>query len=88
MAVFSADESFVNFLINIGYQQKEVKSEKKYFVNKNGSQIRIGRNEIALIDKGGYLISKRKTVDSKDIEAFSNREYHGQKKDLLNKNVD
>ena len=74
MAILS-DVNLVTFLINIGYEQKEVKSEKKYFVNKNGSQVRIGRDGIALIDKGGYLLSKRKSVESNILEAFSNRPY-------------
>ena len=72
MAILS-DLNLITFLINIGYEQKEVKSEKKYFVNKNGSQVRIGNDGIALIDKGGYLVSKKRTVDSAVIESFSNR---------------
>lgn len=79
MAILS-DLKLITFLINIGYEQKEVKSEKKYFVNKNGSQIRIGKDGIALIDRGGYLISKKRTVESSVIESFSNRPYHGQRK--------
>lgn len=73
MVTFIANESLINFLTNIGYQQKEVKSEKKYFVNKNGSQVRIGNDGIALIDKSGYLVSKKKTVDNAVIESFSNK---------------
>lgn len=78
MIVFNG-VNLVNFLIIIGYEQKGVKSEKKYFVNKNGSQVRIGKDGIALIDNGGYLISKKRTVDSTVIESFSNRPYINKK---------
>lgn len=73
MTVFN-NTNVMNYLVTIGYKHREVKSEKKYFVNKNGCQVRVGKDGIALLNNYGYLLSKRRTINSDVIEAFSKKE--------------
>ena len=61
----------MNYLVTIGYKYREVKSEKKYFVNKNGCQVRIGNDGITLLNKYGIVQYRDNTITSKSIEDFS-----------------
>ena len=70
MAVFN-DTNVMNHLTTIGYQHREVKSEKKYFVNKNGCQVRVGNDGITLLSKYGIVQYKNNTISSIELEGFS-----------------
>lgn len=73
---FSADKSFVDYITMTGFQFKETDSEKKYYVNKHGKQIRIDFNSklITLLDKKGYVVDFSSTFTNEQIDKFSVRE--------------
>lgn len=54
---FVVGTNLVNYLQSIGFKKREADSEKSYFVNKKGNQIRIDYDtgEIALLDNKGRL---------------------------------
>lgn len=73
---FEANKSFVDYITMIGFEKKHVDSEKDYYVNFKGNQIRIDYsiNEIALINKHGDLIDYSTTFSIEQIDNFSVRE--------------
>lgn len=71
--IFKADKSFVDYITMMGFQFKEVDSEKKYYVNKEGNQFRIDYNkgEIALLDNKGKLVDSFTEISSDEINCFA-----------------
>ena len=61
-------EEVFNYLANTGFLQREVKSEKKYFVNNKGLQIRIGSDGVTFLGKTGYVIEKHKQLVLEVVE--------------------
>lgn len=73
MAVeFKANNDLINYLVLLGFQPREVKSDKKYFVNKKGNQFRIDEQsgEIAILNQHGNVHSKHTSIDDKFIQQF------------------
>ena len=54
----------------MGFLPTEVKSEKKYFVNKKGSQIRIGSG-VTFLNKYGNVVEKHQQLVLERVEEFS-----------------
>ena len=73
---FSADKSFVDYITMIGFQFRETDSEKKYYVNKHGKQIRIDfeSGDITLLDRRGYVVDFSNHFTNEQIDKFSVRE--------------
>jgi len=73
---FEADKAFVDYITMMGFQFKETDTEKKYYVNKKGNQIKIDFNSkiITLLDKGGYVVDSSDTFTNEQIDKFSIRE--------------
>lgn len=73
MAVeFKANNDLINYLVVLGFQAREVKSDKKYFVNKKGNQFRIDEQsgEITILNQYGNVYSKHTSIDDKFIQQF------------------
>ena len=68
--IWNDREEIANYLVNIGFLPTEVKSEKKYFVNNKGSQIRIG-SDVTFLDKYGNVVEKNKQLVIEKVEEFS-----------------
>lgn len=73
---FSADKSFVDYITMIGFQFKETDSEKKYYVNKKGNQIKIDYHTgiITLLNKYGTSVDFSNTFTNEQIDKFADRE--------------
>lgn len=70
MALFN-ENNIGEYLTTIGYKQTEVKSQKKYYVNKKGNQVRVGKG-ITLLDNRGFEVSYYDNeIKSSDLEEFS-----------------
>ena len=59
------------YLISMGFFPTEVKSSKRYFVNKKGSQIRVGNYGITFLNKYGYVVDSFSDLEVKQVESFS-----------------
>ena len=68
--IWNDKEEIANYLVNMGFLPTEVKSEKKYFVNNKGSQIRIG-SDVTFLDKYGNVVEKNKQLVIEKVEEFS-----------------
>ena len=68
--IWNDKEEIANYLVNMGFFPTEVKSEKKYFVNNKGSQIRIG-SDVTFLDKYGNVVEKNKQLVIEKVEEFS-----------------
>ena len=68
--IWNDKEEIANYLVNMGFLPTEVKSEKKYFVNNKGSQIRIG-SDVTFLDKSGNVVEKNKQLVIEKVEEFS-----------------
>lgn len=68
--IWNDREEIANYLVNMGFLPTEVKSEKKYFVNNKGSQIRIG-SDVTFLDKYGNVVEKNKQLVIEKVEEFS-----------------
>lgn len=57
------------FLNLIGFEKRQVASEKVYFSNEKGNQIKIDKeeNSIIFIDRYGFTVGIYDSVDDKDI---------------------
>lgn len=74
MTNFSAGNKLTDYIEMVGFKQTQVKSGKKYFVNKQGKQIRVDEytGYIALIDNRGFVISSGRLITDVDIKVFCN----------------
>ena len=74
--LFKADEAFTKYVQMIGFEHKHMDSEKQYFVNKRGNQIRVDVDggEIAFINRYGNVVDKAHSFTSKQVDEFSKRE--------------
>ena len=68
--IWNDKEEIANYLVNMGFLPTEVKSEKKYFVNNKGSQMRIG-SDVTFLDKYGNVVEKNKQLVIEKVEEFS-----------------
>ena len=68
--IWNDKEEIANYLVNMGFLPTEVKSEKKYFVNNKGSQIRIG-SDVTFLNKYGNVVEKNKQLVIEKVEEFS-----------------
>ena len=68
--IWNDREEIANYLVNMGFLPTEVKSEKKYFVNNKGSQIRIG-SDVTFLDKYGNVVEKNKQLVIEKVEEFN-----------------
>lgn len=73
---FSANKSFVDYLTILGFQFKETDSEKKYYVNPKGNQVKIDYETqiITLLNKYGHVVDFSNTFTNEQIDRFSERE--------------
>lgn len=73
MTNFSAGNKLKDYIEMIGYSQTQVKSSKKYFVNKQGKQIRIDEytGYIAFINNRGFVEAEHRLISDIDIKEFS-----------------
>ncbi len=73
---FQANKSFVDYITMMGFQLKENDSDKKYYINEKGNQIRIDfqTNLITLLDSKGYVISYSTQYSNEEINKFLTRE--------------
>ena len=73
---FSANKSFVDYITMMGFQFKEVDSEKKYYVNKKGKQIRIDYETgiISFLNEYGNVVDFSNTFSNEQIDKFSRKE--------------
>lgn len=74
--IFSVNKSFVDYITMMGFEFKETDSEKKYYVNKNGNQIRIDYNNnlITLLNKFGNVVESAGAFSSESIDKFIREE--------------
>lgn len=70
---FKADKSFTDFINVMGFEQKQVDSEKHYYVNSKGNQIRIDNEKgiITLLNKYGNVVDFSNTFSNTQIENFA-----------------
>lgn len=74
MAVtFKVGKSFIDFISINGFEQKQVDSEKHYYVNSKGNQIKIDNEKgiITLLNKFGNVVDFSNTFSSEQIEKFA-----------------
>ena len=73
---FTADKSFIDYITILGFVHREADSEKKYYVNSKGKQIKIDSSNglISLIDKHGNTVDYSTTFTNEQIDNFSVRE--------------
>ena len=73
---FTANKSFVNYITMLGFKHKEVNSEKKYYVNTKGNQIKIDYETgiITLLNKYGNSVDFSNTFTNEQIDKFADRE--------------
>ena len=73
---FSANKSFVDYITMLGFKHTEVKSQKKYYVNEKGNQIKIDYETriITFLDKSGYNVDFSTNFTNEQIDKFSIRE--------------
>lgn len=73
---FSANKSFVDYITMLGFKHTEVDSQKKYYVNEKGNQIKIDYETgiITLLNKNGYSVDFSNTFTNEQIDKFSIRE--------------
>ena len=73
---FTADKSFIDYITILGFVHREVDSEKKYYVNSKGKQIKINYSKglITLMNKNGNTIDYSSTFTNEQIDKFSVRE--------------
>ena len=73
---FTADKSFIDYITIIGFVHREVDSEKKYYVNSKGKQIKIDYSNglITLMNKNGNTVDYSSTFTNEQIDKFSVRE--------------
>lgn len=73
---FTADKSFIDYITILGFVHREVDSEKKYYVNSKGKQIKIDYSNglITLMNKNGNTIDYSSTFTNEQIDKFSVRE--------------
>lgn len=85
---FQADKSFIDYITMMGFQFKETDSDKKYYVNDKGNQIRVDLESklITLLDNKGYVVSYSSQYSNEEIDKFSIRETQ-QRDETLSQNV-
>ena len=74
MAVtFKVGKSFIDFISINGFEQKQVDSEKHYYVNSKGNQIKIDNEKsiITLLNKYGNVVDFSSTFNNEQIEKFA-----------------
>jgi hypothetical protein len=73
---FTAEKSFIDYITMMGFQFKETDTEKKYYVNKKGNQIKVDFNSkiITLIDRNGFTVDFSETFTNEQIDKFADRE--------------
>lgn len=73
---FTANKAFVNYITMLQFEHKEVKSEKKYYVNTKGNQIKIDYQTgiITLLNKYGNSVDSSNTFTNIQIAKFADRE--------------
>ena len=74
MAVtFKVGKSFIDFISINGFEQKQVDSEKHYYVNSKGNQIKIDNEKsiITLLNKYGNVVDSSSTFNNEQIEKFA-----------------
>ena len=73
---FTANKSFINYITMLGFKRKEVNSEKKYYVNTKGNQIKIDYETgiITLLNKYGNSVDFSNTFTNEQIDKFADRE--------------
>jgi hypothetical protein len=73
---FRANESFVDYIQMIGFQHRHVDSEKQYYVNSKGNQIRIDYESgiIALLNSRGNVVDYSSTFTNNQIDNFARKD--------------
>lgn len=68
--IWKDKEEITNYITNVGFLHKEVKSEKKYYTN-GRLQIRIGNDGVAFLDKYGNIIERHKQLVLERVQELS-----------------
>lgn len=70
---FQADKSFVNYITMIGFQRRQVDSDKEYYTNNLGNQIKIDNETglISLLNKKGNTVDFANVFTNVQIDEFS-----------------
>lgn len=73
MVRFEANKSFVDYITMMGFQKRQVDSEKEYYSNENGNQIKINNSTkiISLMNKNGHTVDFATVFSSEQIDTFS-----------------
>lgn len=72
--IFKADKELEQYLRAIGFKNVQAVSNKIYLVNRVGRQVKIDpeSNNITLLDKNGFVLSKSHEFLISRINSFSN----------------
>lgn len=72
MRYFKANAAFRHFIQDLGFEEHVVNSNKQYFTNEIGKQIRIDPETgiISLLTEHGYIYKYSTTMTSKEIMDF------------------
>lgn len=73
MVRFEANKSFVDYITMMGFQKRQVDSEKEYYSNENGNQIKIDNSTkiISLMNKNGHTVDFATVFSNEQIDTFS-----------------
>lgn len=76
LKTFKANDTFVEFIKGLGFQYRHVDSEKQYYVNQRGNQIKIDRDTgiITLLNSRGYVVDYSNVYTSKQISEFAEKD--------------
>lgn len=70
---FSLGKSFIDYITMIGFKEKETSTDKKYYVDSKGKQIRLDYDskEIAFLDNHGNLVESSSSFTIEEVDKFS-----------------
>lgn len=73
MRKYTSNQLLIDFLLSNGYKHVHNDSDKKYYVNSYGNQIRIDYSYklVALINKHGYVVEEVSYVTEDRLLEFS-----------------
>ena len=67
---FTLNSTLVGYLTTNGFVNREVDSDKNYYVNANGNQVRLDKEtkEISILNNKGYKQATYITIDLQTLE--------------------
>lgn len=73
---FQVNKSFIDYITMIGFQKRQVDSEKEYYSNSLGNQIKIDNETglISLLNRKGNTVDFANVFTNTQIEEFSKSE--------------